>query len=500
MNSTMVSPSSAKGRKKGKFDIKDWLVPAGGSDRWLMGAVIVLMIFGSMMVLSSKQGTTVGMTRSYVQEILKQIGFVVVSWGAMVFISRKFDWMKLFNAKTQIFLCLFYILLLFAVQLVGIDVNGSKAWLRLGPLTIQPSEFGKPLLILLLASSARNAGKKHSEPIPFGQRFFLPLFLLLISVFFIGGAQKDFGSLIITLGIGLVGLLATADADLTKVQRYIVIFLFVVLLLLLVGIYFSDWFVTLFRNVPLLRHIAVRIENMKNPYINIHSEGYQPANALYSLGDAGFFGRGFGGSVRKYGFLTQAESDYILAIVIEEFGFFGLLLITVCYCILLWRLLHWALATAKPQFKVMLLCSAAYFLLHFFINIGGVSTLIPMTGVPLLFISAGGSALLAVGIVLGLDFYAISQIQIEQEIEAQKEAEQAALAARALEDDLQLQAMIGMGETAGQEFAYTEPERTSGVLHARSVRRSVTHDSPAAKTGTSRGRNAGTRSRKKRTR
>lgn len=364
--------------------------------------MIMLMVFGSVMVISTNLGSTIGQTRSLYTVLIKQLAFCFLGWEAgMVAISRYFHYKR--AAVIQPILSAMYIVVLLYTAAAGTDVNGSKAWISFGSLfTLQPSEFGKPLLVMTLALSTGQLHKLPEERRTFFKVYAWPVLLMLISILFVGGLQKDFGSLIITLGIGLVGMLVPSYKTFDRWQRLIAWGFMAVMLLLVFGVYFSDTFVTLFRNVPLIRHIAVRIENMRNPYLSIHNEGYQPANALYAIADGGLLGQGLGSSVRKYGFLTQAESDYILAIVIEETGIIGLGIILLGYGILLWRLLHWAMVASHTSDKVLFTCSAAYLILHFFINMGGVSTLIPMTGVPLLFISAGGSALIAICITMGM--------------------------------------------------------------------------------------------------
>lgn len=401
--------SATKAERRHETLLKKVFTLKPGSDPWISAAVIGLMIFGSIMVISTNLGTTVGRTRQLYTVIFKQAVFCLIAWEAAVLFSRVFKY-RAFRPWQGVMLFI-YTILLVMTAVIGTDVNGSKAWIQFGSLSVQPSEFGKPLLIMMLAMSAGQIHHLPKAKQTLWTIFRYPLLQLGLSVIFVGGLQKDFGSLIITLGIGLIGILLPSWKTIEKWQRGLLIAFVVVVALFVAGVYFSDLFVQLFRNVPILRHIAVRIENMHNPYLSIHDEGYQPANALYGIADAGLFGRGLGSSVRKYGFLTQAESDYILAIIVEETGCIGLGLITLGYGILMWRLFYWALRAKKISDKVLFTCSAACFILHFFINIGGVSTLIPMTGVPLLLISAGGSALFASCIVIGLVQARIAAIQ-----------------------------------------------------------------------------------------
>lgn len=398
--------------KKRKMHFRDWILPKYGSDPWLTVASFVLMVFGTVMIVSTNMGATVGSTMSLVIVLVKQIVFMIAAWAiGMLGVSRMFNYRR--ARFWQAALLLFYFMALIATFVIGIDVNGSRAWIRIGSfLTIQPSEFGKPLLIMCLALAAGSIHILPEEKRTFFYVFRYPVVMVFLSVVFVGGLQKDFGSLVITLLIAFVGILVPSYKSLDKWQRGFTIFVVVSFILFIVGCYLTDIFVKIFGNVGLMRHIAVRIDNMKNPYLDIHGDGYQPANALYAIADGGLRGTGFGTSVRKYGFLTQAESDYILAIIIEELGIFGFSIVVVGYGIIFWRLIHWALRASKQEDKVLLMGVATYFIAHFIVNVGGVSTLIPMTGVPLLLISAGGSALIAVNIALGMAQSRISAIRI----------------------------------------------------------------------------------------
>lgn len=392
------------------------IMPIEGSDPWITGFTAALFIFGFIMVLSSRVGATFGDEHSFMGYIIRQLIYTGLAWEfGVVFLSRWFDpWKEWFDKKkVQWFLVIAYTLVLLFVALRGVgDETGSRAWLEIAGMSLQPSEFGKVFLIVMMAAAGGAAGSKENKT-TFLKLFAVPLTILLVSAYFVGVEQKDFGSLIITMGIGLVGLLVTTDPGLRKWQKWIVIVFVAIIIVILIGVYFTNLFTDTFRNFPLVSHIAPRIDNMKDPYVDPLNTGYQPANALYAMGDAGLFGRGLGGSVRKYGFLSQSESDYILAIVIEETGILGLALITIGYGVLLWRFAKWACLATDSYDKILLTCSMAYFMLHFFVNVGGVSTLIPMTGVPLLMISAGGSALISTGMVLGIAQNRIAHIRIQ---------------------------------------------------------------------------------------
>ncbi len=405
-----LATTKKKNRNREPF-LNRLFMPKRGYDPWILGSILVLMVFGTIMVTSTQMASAIGKANQLYVTIFKQLFFSILGWEVgVVMLSRLFNYKRM--RAIQGTLEVLYLFLLIATALIGSDVNGSKAWIQLGSaITLQPSEFGKPLLIAVLATSFSAYAHLPKEKQTFFHVFFWPLFQMFFSIIFIGGFQKDFGSLIITLGIGIIGLLIIPYPPLRKVQQRLFWSVIVGITIVIVGVYFSESFVELFSNVSFVQHIATRIQNMRNPYLSIHDIGYQPANALYAIADAGIFGRGLGNSVRKYGFLTQAESDYILSIVIEETGILGFGLIIICYGILIWRFIHWALKSNRTSDKVLFTCAASYFLLHFFINVGGVSMLIPMTGVPLLMISAGGSALLSVCFCIGITQSRISEIR-----------------------------------------------------------------------------------------
>ena len=152
-----------------------------------------------------------------------------------------------------------------------------------------------------------------------------------------------------------------------------------------------------------LWRILPRVLKMRKILIQMFTEVDTSRLMPYmEIGSGGLFGRGIGGSLRKYGYLTQADNDYILAVIIEETGIFGLGILSLLYGLLIYRFFYYAFKTNEFTYKTVLVGSSAYLFIHFVLNVGGVSGLIPSTGVPLLFISSGGSSLMAAFITIGL--------------------------------------------------------------------------------------------------
>lgn len=145
-----------------------------------------------------------------------------------------------------------------------------------------------------------------------------------------------------------------------------------------------------------------RFVSWLDPLSDPLNTSYQQVNGLIAFAQNGIFGRGLGNSTQKFGYIPEAYNDYITAIIFEELGIFGLALIIIPYTLIIWRLFHYAYRISDNKAKIMLCGIASYFFLHLFLNLGGVSGLIPMTGIPLLCVSMGGSSTLTAYLAIGI--------------------------------------------------------------------------------------------------
>jgi cell division protein FtsW len=276
------------------------------------------------------------------------------------------------------------VLILVLLPAVGKEVGGARRWLAVGPLALQPSEFAKYVLILYLArllAKQQEAGQRAaSSYLP--HVCMLGLFCLLIF------SQPDLGT--------AVGLAATAG-----------------LLLLIAGIPWRYLGYTAVGALPVLYwglvHVNFRWDRLMvflNPWVDPQGSGYQPIQSLYALGQGGLFGIGLGQSQQKLFFLPEAHTDFIFAIIGEELGLVGTVGLVLLFLVLLWRILRIALACSDP-FGILL--GLGVFLglaIQILMNLGVVVVLLPTKGLPLPFISLGGSNLLvslaAVGTMLNI--------------------------------------------------------------------------------------------------
>ena len=279
--------------------------------------------------------------------------------------------------------------LLLLPMFVGTEINGSKLWITIGSFSIQPGEFAKIFIVLFIAGylseNRERLSISYHEVLGFKVprlRLLLPLFLiwglcLLVVVF-----ERDLGSAVLFYTIFLV-MLYVATGRLS----YVVIGL----VLLLIGGYAA---------YSLLDHVQVRFEIWLDPFADAQGDGYQLVQSLYSLADGGLFGVGIGNGMADS--IPVVESDFIFSAIGEEMGLLGASAVLILYMLFAIRGFTTA-ARAKSDlaaFSAAGLTTSISF--QAFLIVGGVTRLIPLTGVTLPFMSQGGSSLLSSFIVVGL--------------------------------------------------------------------------------------------------
>lgn len=380
-------------------------------DRAIHAAMLLLLVFGSLMIVSTSVGESSDSIRVVIMAIVKQIAFVSFSYFLMIYMARNFAKflskegkvsdnpkknIRYKKAYRRFFnFCGFALLGALVVTLLMPAVNGSKAWIPLGFMTIQPSEFAKSYIIILLGLTVNDYGSQKVTFIEFMRN---PLVFFLLAVGIIA-LQPDLGTLVIFSLITGIILLIPSNRSLDGV-KYLILFL---LGLVAVGTLFisTDIGIAFLENFNMDYKMG-RIINAADPFKDIFGDGYNLVYSLFAIATGGLSGQGLGGSKQKFGYLPEAQTDFIFSVTIEELGLFGLSIIVICYAIILYRLCYYACKTQSEGFKMILIGCALYLSLHFILNVGGVSALIPLTGVPLLFISSGGSSLMSIMILLGV--------------------------------------------------------------------------------------------------
>lgn len=276
-------------------------------------------------------------------------------------------------------------------MLLGTEVNGAKLWLKIGPMSFQPSELAKVLLVIFLAAFF---AEKHELlsisthrvlgiPVP-EIKFFVPLLVMwgvcvLMMIF-----QKDLGSSLLFFGI-FICMLYVATARKTYVLVGAAMFLLGAFLCYLA-----------------FAHVQVRVETWLNPFspATIQKESYQISQSLFALSSGGISGTGLGLGYPK--FIPSVTTDFIFSAVGEELGLIGAVAVILMYVLLVARGMKVGLAHRDDFGKLLAVGLTSVIALQAFIIMGGVTRLIPLTGITLPFMSYGGSSLLANFILLGL--------------------------------------------------------------------------------------------------
>lgn len=366
-------------------------------DKYINWAVVLLLLAGTFTIISTNVGKTTSAPNIVPKVLMKQCMFVLCGYIAMWFMNRWFRFKWYSKLENGIIIALLIMLIL---PLFSAEIGGSHAWILIGGISLQPSEFAKPLMMIICATCLYRA-KKNTIMLKEKGHLFIKAWAAFIVIFFIVAMQKDMGTLVIICFIFLSCIMIPRYVVLQRMQRLLKLFVYgaVAAAIVLFGI--TNIGTEIIKHTS-LAHIAVRVENFKDPYTDVYGDGYQPANSLYGIASSDIRGKGIGNSTRKYGYLTQADNDYILAVLLEETGVFGLFGLVILYGMIEIRLFYYAFKTSEDMYKVILGGTGVYLFMHFFLNAGGVACLIPFTGVPLLFISSGGTSLMSIMLTMGL--------------------------------------------------------------------------------------------------
>lgn len=351
----------------------------GYFDYPLLFMILCLVAFGLIMVYSAGAYGSYGKGNSIGQLFMKQGIFAAAGLTIMYIISR-FDYhllKKKWIAEGSVIVSLAVLILVF---LIGKSSNGSTRWIEVGPIQIQPSEFVKVFVIFFLAyylaENSHNMGRIKELVIACA-----PPVVLSIVV-----AIENLSTALIILTI--TGILVFVVSPRTKELIIFAVFaiIAIAIMVLLMGGYRVG-----------------RIQTWLHPEEHI-DDAYQTLQGLYAIGSGGLFGKGLGNSIQKLGSLPEAHNDMIFAIICEELGLFGGLCVILAFVVLIWRILVIAM-NAKDIYGSLLASGVAvHIFIQVLINLGVATNTIPSTGIPLPFISYGGSSLLVLFAEIGMVF------------------------------------------------------------------------------------------------
>ena len=348
--------------------------------------MIVFLVFGLIMVLSaSSMASYMRYDKNIYDYFIKQAIFILA--GLVAFLIATYFPTKLFK-KISPFLMFILILSLVGLMFYGNDNGTSQSWYNLKVITIQPSEMGKIIIVLYLANYYNN----HKDELDNQWILLKPLILVIIN-FVLIAMQPDLGTASVIFGIVVMIFYALPLQKQTRTpinKIFLGGILLVVLSLILTGGSF-------------LRDYQLERFNFLNPCERYEEEsGYQLCNSLIAFKNGGLTGKGIGESTQKYLYLPESHTDFIFPIIVEEWGLIVGIIIILLYLFILYRILNIAKKATNLGNSIIAYGVFAYLLLHISINLIGVMGIGPLTGVPLPFLSYGGSYMLTLLFAMGL--------------------------------------------------------------------------------------------------
>jgi len=356
-----------------------------------------LSVIGLVMVFSASSIHSLDTRGNAVAIVLRQLAFFVISIPLAVYLSQRT--LEQWRALARFGLVLSAaILLILQIPGVGKTVNGNTNWIALPFVDIQPSELSKFLLILwasfMLANKERNGKTRINVFLLIG-----PGFVAVMGFVMLG---RDLGTTCVIAAI-LVGLLFVSGIELRVLGT-----------LVAVGV------VGLAISIVTASYRAHRFLVVLDPFAaaDYKNAGWQPAHSLLGLASGGIFGVGLGGSRQKWGNLAEAHTDFIFAVIGEELGLIGTLLVLSLLAAMIYSIFKIALRCKDPMSRYVCCGIGCWITVQTVLNVGSATSVLPVVGVTLPFVSYGGSALISLYIGLGYVFgSALRDPEVKKELQ-----------------------------------------------------------------------------------
>lgn len=400
---------------------------------WSLIALWVgLCIIGLIAIYSATQGRVAQFLPEYIQvNFAKQ--FIAIGIGILIVVGMQFVAPRTFQEGSYIFYGLCLILMVITL-LFGHEVSGSRSWLVLGPFNLQTSELMKVATILAVANYLTSKRNISAENLKSAMVAVLLIATPAILVFL----QNDAGTALVFLalipvmlfwsglphGISLFIISPAIIGYLTIIEWYWGLIAAIILTLIIFIVQRRTWLtfaafacgllVIIGTQVALFQvlqpHQRARIVAFTNPSFDPQGAGWNVIQAKTAIGSGGLYGKGFmEGTQTQLRFLPEQWTDFIYCVIGEEFGFIGASLVLILFLALFLRLLNSAAKHKYPFAQMVIVGVTTIFFIHFFINIGSATGLLPVIGLPLPFVSYGGSAMITntimLAICLNMDFY-----------------------------------------------------------------------------------------------
>ena len=376
---------------------------------WMVAlTLLVLLVLSCMMVYSAsmignKYGTfTSGIPVSETYFLQRQAMWAILAYIAFLLFSVAIPF-EVFKEKELLkygFIVMFVLLLI--PQLMP-AINGAKSWIRIGSFSFQPSTLAQLFIIMYMAFILETRKEKLRQICTSSE--LLKIFSIPLALVTLIAAQNDTGMMLITLSvIGIMTLCSNMHSKNVKKILSLALIAGVAVLMLFV-----------IKNALFSSGTSYRTNRLKvflNPFSeDLASAADQVINSYVAFGNGGLFGRGLGNSIQKLGYLPEAHTDFILAIIAEELGLVGVLFVVALLLVIIGKVIFSGTKSRNTFSAMYSLGFASLLVVQGVVNIGGVTASIPMTGVPLPFISNGGSSILILSIGLGIATNILSHVK-----------------------------------------------------------------------------------------
>ncbi|MDU0423843.1 FtsW/RodA/SpoVE family cell cycle protein [Staphylococcus haemolyticus] len=368
---------------------------------WILVALLTILAIISVTTISSAMGGGQYSANFSIHQIIYYILGAIIALVIMLISPKKI------RNNTYILYFIFCVLLIGLLILPETSItpiiNGAKSWYSFGPVSIQPSEFMKVILILALAKSVSN----HNR-FTFNKSFQtdLVLFFKIIGISIVPMAlillQNDLGTTLVICAIIIGIMLVSGITWRILAPLFIVAFVFGGTIIL--AIIYKPTLIESLLGVKMYQ--MGRINSWLDPYSYSAGDGYHLTESLKAIGSGQLFGKGFNhGEV----YIPENHTDFIFSVVGEEMGFIGAVVLLLIFLALIFHLIRLATKVESPFSKIFIIGYVSLLVFHILQNIGMTIQLLPITGIPLPFISYGGSSLwslmVGIGVVLSIHFH-----------------------------------------------------------------------------------------------
>lgn len=368
-------------------------IPFGRVDILFLIYSVILLLFGMLMNYSASMVYAEQMYDDSTYFLVRYAIFSVISIGVTYFFVKKATLTFIYKASRWMYVATIFMLAL--VLVIGTVGGGAQRWIRIGPITVQPSEIAKLAVVLMLSAHLFDNAEKVTS------------------------TKRGGGSLLhgVIIPGGIIGLVCALIALEKHISGLMIIAMLGASIMFVGGTrlkYIGALGLTVVMAGVLLIFVSEYAQTRVNTWLNIDTvdplgEAWQTLQGLYAIGSGGFFGRGLFNSLCKHGYVSQPQNDFVFAIVCEELGFIGALLVVLLFAMLVTRGIKIALRVPNKFGALVVMGLVIKIGLQAALNIAVVTNSMPNTGISLPFFSSGGTSLalqiFEIGIVLNISRY-----------------------------------------------------------------------------------------------